>query len=429
MLSAITTPVAGAPTAPRYPLRLLTPQSPAPLRAAPGSVDIGGTTTGALVYNGTLPGPVFQVRSGDTVAIPLTNDLSEETTVHWHGLIVPPAADGQPQDPVHLATSYTYSFTVQQRAGFSWYHPHPHMATAAQVAYGLAGGFLIRDAEEDALGLPAGAFEVPLVLRDANLDRAGNLSYSGTASGFLGKVLLVNGTRDPYLMVSPAIYRFRVLAGSNSRLFRMALSTGAPFTLIGNDAGLLPSVATPSEIELSPGERVDILVDLRGAPGQTVLLRDLNSGWTLLELRISNTTAVPGTLPSGPLSTVTPLGTPVNTRTFSFDGMTRINGKVFDPNRIDFRVRAGDVEDWVFTTNGNAPHPVHVHGTHFQVQSRTGGRGTLFDWERGWKDTVLLNDGETIRVRLRFELTGRYVIHCHKLEHEDAGMMANFIVE
>src|SRR5215216_6782835 len=191
MLSAITTPVAGAPTAPRYPLRLLTPQSPAPLRAAPGSVDIGGTTTGALVYNGTLPGPVFQVRSGDTVAIPLTNDLSEETTVHWHGLIVPPAADGQPQDPVHLATSYTYSFTVQQRAGFSWYHPHPHMATAAQVAYGLAGGFLIRDAEEDALGLPAGAFEVPLVLRDANLDRAGNLSYSGTASGFLGKVLLV----------------------------------------------------------------------------------------------------------------------------------------------------------------------------------------------------------------------------------------------
>jgi FtsP/CotA-like multicopper oxidase with cupredoxin domain len=302
------------------------------------------------------------------------------------------------------------------------------MATASQVAYGLAGGFLIRDNEEDALGLPSGTYEVPLVLRDANLDASGNLSYNGKASGFLGKILLVNGTRDPYLTAAPAIYRFRILGGANSRVFRLALSTGAPFTLIGNDGGLLPTVSTPTQIDVSPAERIDILVDLRAAAGQTVLLNDLYSGWTLLELRVSNTTPVPGTLPSGALSTIAPLGTPVVTRTFSFDGMSRINGRVFDLNRIDFQVRAGDIEDWVFTTNGNAPHPVHVHGTSFQVQSRAGGRGTLFPWEAGWKDTVLLNDGETVRVRLRFELTGRYLIHCHKLEHEDAGMMANFLV-
>jgi len=108
--------------------------------------------------------------------------------------------------------------------------------------------------------------------------------------------------------------------------------------------------------------------------------------------------------------------------------MTRINGQLFDLNRIDFEAAAGEVEDWTFKTNGNAPHPIHVHGASFQVMSRTGGRGRVLPWEAGWNDTVLLNDGETVTVRLRFDLRGRYLIHCHKLEHEDAGMMTNFLV-
>ena len=419
----------GGGTATRYPLRRLAIVAPGPLRAAPGSVDIGGGKTAkGLLYNSTLPGPVFAVRTGDSVSIPFTNGLSEPTTVHWHGLVVPTAVDGQPQDPIAPGESFDYSFTVAQRAGMSWYHPHPDMATSSQVALGLAGGFLIRDAEEDRLGLPSGMFEVPLVLRDANFDKAGNLSYNGTASGFTGKTLLVNGVRDPYLATSPAIHRFRILGGSNSRVFRLALSNGAPFTLIGNDGGLLPSAVTVSEIEVSPGERVDVLVDLRGARNGTVSLRDLNSGWTLLELRVADTAPVVGALPSGPLSVVTTLGTPVRTRTFSFDGMTRINGQLFDLNRIDFPVPLGQVEDWVFVTGGNAPHPVHIHGASFQVISRTGGRGRLFPWEAGWKDTVLLDDGETVTVRIRFDLAGRYLMHCHKLEHEDAGMMLNFDV-
>ena len=108
--------------------------------------------------------------------------------------------------------------------------------------------------------------------------------------------------------------------------------------------------------------------------------------------------------------------------------MTRINGRVFELDRIDFQVNVGEVEKWVFTTNGNAPHPVHVHGASFQVTKRTGGRGRLYSWEQGWKDTVLLNDGETVEVLIRFDLAGRYLMHCHKLEHEDAGMMLNFEV-
>jgi FtsP/CotA-like multicopper oxidase with cupredoxin domain len=419
----------GGGTATRYPLRRLAVQAPGPLAASAGSVDIGARSVNGLVYNGMLPGPLFQARSGDAVAVPFTNGLTEPTTVHWHGLVVPTAVDGQPHDPVAPGSSFTYAFTLSQRAALYWYHPHPHTLTSEQVAYGLAGGFVVRDAEEDALFLPSGPFEVPLVLRDANIDSSGNLSYNGKASGFTGSALLVNGTRDPYLATSPAIHRLRILGGSNSRVFRLNLSNGAPFTLIGNDGGLLPTVSTVNEIVLSPGERVDALVDLRSAGGSTVSIRDANSGWTILEFRVSNTTPIAGTIPSGALSSIAPLPPPVRTRTFSFDGMTRINGKVYDLNRTDFTVPAGDVEDWVFTTNGNAPHPVHIHGASFQVMSRSGGRAGLFPWEAGWKDTVLLDDSETVRVRIRFDLRGRYVIHCHKLEHEDAGMMANFVVQ
>jgi len=119
----------------------------------------------------------------------------------------------------------------------------------------------------------------------------------------------------------------------------------------------------------------------------------------------------------------------VRTRNFSFDGMTKINGREYDINRIDFTVPFGETELWRFTTNGNAPHPVHVHGASFQVQSRSGGRGQVFPWERGWKDTVLLEDRETVEVRIRFDaFRGLYLLHCHKLEHEDMGMMANFEV-
>lgn len=408
----------------------------ASLTAAPGSTSLGGGgSSKALLYNGQLPGPNFVVRRGDLVAVPFTNGLDAETTVHWHGLVVPTAVDGQPHEAVAPGGTFTYSFTVGQRAGMSWYHPHPHLATASQVAYGLAGGFIIRDTVEDGLGLPSGPYEVPLVIRDANVDKAGNLSYNGKASGFNGSLPLVNGTRDAELKVDKSWYRFRILIGSNSRLFRLVLSSGASFRLIGNDGGLLPQAVDLQEMELSPGERVDVLVNCAGlGTGETVGLVDGNSGWTLLRLTgtgVSGTSTVPAA--GATLSTDGPSfqgQTGLTRRTFSFDGMTRINGLVYDMERISFTVPANTVEEWEFRTNGNAPHPVHVHGASFQVMSRTGGRGRLFPWEAGWKDTVLLHDRETVTVRLKFDsgYKGRYLLHCHKLEHEDAGMMLNFVV-
>lgn len=401
------------------------------LQAAPARVDLGGGKfSSALAYNGSFPGPTLRANNGDVVSIAFSNGLIKETTTHWHGMIVPPNMDGHPRDVIAPGANFIYQYPIMQRACLNWYHPHPHMMTGEQVALGLAGAFIINDAEEATLGLPSGSYEIPLVIRDAKLDSSGNLTYSSKSSGFLGNIPLVNGTRDPKLDVDTEVYRFRVLCGANARVFKLALSNGAQFTVIGNDGGLLESAAVLGQIEFSPGERLDLLVDFRSlAVGTKVMLQDLNSGWNLLEFNVTQQVSAANTLASGPLSTITKLADPVVTREFSFDGMSRINGKVYDINRIDFQVPFGQTERWRFKTGGNAPHPVHVHGASFQVQSRSGGRGVVYPWERSWKDTVLLQDGETVEVLIRFEgYRGLYVMHCHKLEHEDMGMMANFEV-
>lgn len=404
--------------------------APYQLAAQPVTVDLGGgNLAGAWGYNGTVPGPSLRARSGDPVQLTFHNQLPEESITHWHGMIVDHANDGHPVQVVPPGGTYSYSYVINQRAALNWYHPHPHMLTGKQVALGLAGAFIINDAEEDSLGLPSGGYEIPLVVRDANLDRAGDLEYKPRSGGFLGNLPLVNGTRDPYLEVDTALYRFRILGGSNARIFGLVLSTGAPFTLIGNDGGLLTSAVQIGQLDLSPGERLDVLVDFRGLPvGSQVVLQDVRAGWDLLEFRVSRQVSDPTPVP-GSLSIITPLASPVRTRTFSFDGMSKINGLEYELDRIDFQVPFGDVELWRFETAGNAPHPVHVHGIPFQVVSRTGGRGRLFPWEAGWKDTVLLEDRETVEVLIRFDAyRGEYLMHCHKLEHEDMGMMSNFVV-
>ncbi len=427
--------VLGAPRPPpagaRNPLNIPPlASSTSPLRAASAVVPLGGgKTSSALAYNGFFPGPTIRASRGGSADIMLTNGLSEGTTIHWHGMIVPEVADGHPKYLVAPGAGYRYQFPIVQRACLNWYHPHPHMMTGEQVNLGLAGAFIVNDAEEAALGLPSGAYEVPLIIRDANFDKSGNLIYNPKTTGFVGQIFLVNGTLDPYLNVDTALYRFRVLNGSNARIYRLALDSGAPFILIGNDGGFLETPVQLDQIELGPAERLDLLVDFRNLPvGTKVMLKCLNAGWNLLEFDVTRQASVAGQIPAT-LPPISKLSNPVTTRFFSFEGMSKINGLRYDINRIDFQVPFGQTERWRFTTNGNAPHPVHVHGASFQVQSRSGGRGTVFPWERGWKDSVLLQDFETVEVLIRFDgYRGLYLIHCHKLEHEDMGMMSNFEV-
>ena len=401
------------------------------LTAAPGKANLGGSAmSNALMYNGQFPGPSIIANSGSTASIRFVNGLSQHSITHWHGMIVDHEDDGHPRQAVEPGESYEYDFLVSQRAALNWYHPHPHRHTGEQVYHGLAGAFILRDSEEAALNLPSGAYEVPLIVRDASFDSAGNLKLGGKSSGFFGTEPMVNGTRNPTLSVDKGIYRFRILNGCNARVFRFALSNNASFVLIGNDGGLLRSPASVQQITMSSGERVDVLVDFRTlASGGTVMLRCLDAGWDILEFKGTGAVISGQSIPAGTLSSITDLSGPATpTRTFSFDGMTRINSLVYEMDRIDFMVPVGTVERWRFITNGNAPHPVHIHGASFQIQSRKGGRGMLYPWEGGWKDTVLLNDKEAVEVLIRFDREGEYLIHCHQLAHEDQGMMSNFIV-
>jgi FtsP/CotA-like multicopper oxidase with cupredoxin domain len=401
------------------------------LTCAPAMVDMGdGKARGVLAYNGQFPGPTWVARTGDIVTTRLQNSLVEPTITHWHGLVVDYANDGGPLLEIDPGETYDYSFPIVQRAGLNFYHPHPHMLTGEQVCLGLAGAFIVRDAEEDALGLPSGPYEVPLVIRDASFDNQGNLLYNPTSSGFKGKFPLVNGTLKPALGVDRGVYRFRVLNGANARVFRLAMSNGMPFTLIGNDGGLLPSPTTLTEITLAMAERLDLLVDFSTlAAGQSVTLRCLDARWDLVKFVGTGASGLAYTPPPA-LSSIAPLAGPAQpTRTFTFDGMSRVNGLQYDPLRLDFTVPFGVTERWRFATGGNAPHPVHVHGAHFRVVSRSGGRNRLYAWEGGLKDTVLLGDRETVDVLIRFDVyRGAYVLHCHQLEHESMGMMANFQV-
>ncbi len=421
----------GGTIATRYPLKFPTTVTPSALtlESKLATSDLGGgMISNVWAYNGQFPGPLIRANKGDNVNIQLKNSLPEETITHWHGMIVDHHNDGQPMSSIIPGLTYNYSFTINQRAALNFYHPHPHMLTGKQVYLGQSGGFIINDAEEAALNLPSGPYELPLIIRDATLDGNNNLTYKPSSGGMIGKIPLVNGTRSPYLNVERSVYRFRVLNGANARIFGLVLSNNATMRLIGNDGGLLAASVDLNRIDMANGERTDILIDFRNYPnGTTIMLRDIRSGWDLLEFRINSIT-ISGELPVTS-SVITALTNPVTTRQFSFDGMSKINGREYDMERIDWSIPFGVTEKWIFKTSGNAPHPVHVHGASFQVVSRTGGRNQLFPWESGWKDTVLLEDRETVEVLVRFDaFKGVYLMHCHKLEHEDMGMMANFEV-
>ncbi len=432
----------GAPVT-RFPLRVPATVSPAALTlaAGPTTFDLGGgRMSNGLGYNGLVPGPVIRARNGDAANITVTNNLSEITSVHWHGMVVPDFADGGPQSAFAPNTKYDYRFRINQRACTNWYHPHPHMLTATQVYHGLAGMFVVNDGQELSLGLPSGAYEIPMILKDVKVDSAGNLAYSADHDGFLGSIPVVNGTRDPFLNVDTALYRVRLVNGSQSRIWHLSLSTGAPFVVIGNDGGLLYAPASATQIDFGPGERLDLLLDFRGLPvGTNVMLNSASASWdnwgggdsfSVLEFRVVRQVNVSATIPST-LSTITKLTNPVRTRDFSFGGWPphTINGLEYDMNRIDFVVPFGQTERWRFKWAQGATHPVHVHATSFQVQSRNGGRSQVAPWERGWKDTVLVGQRETVEIFLRFEaFRGVYMLHCHNLEHEDQGMMMNFKV-
>ena len=412
-----------------------------------------GTTTQVTAINGSYPCPTVRVQRGTTFSATLVNQLAEPATAHWHGLIAPENMDGHPKDPVTPGGSFTYSFPIVQRAGTYFYHAHAHMLTAEHVYKGFAGLFIIDDDNEISLGLPRGSFDVPLVIQDRRSINQPQFTYAptmmDTMNGYLGDIVLVNGTPDPYFEVSRTLYRFRLVNGSNARVYKIGFVDNHAFYIIATDGGLKDQAVSTTSFLLSPGERVDILMDFSSySLGQNVVLKSLpftgGGGSQGIELNIirfdvtgtqSSGGAVPAAVP--PITYYNPSDV-VRTRTFILTmsmgggmhggGMHKINNRSFDLRRIDEEVPGNQLEEWRIVNGTTEFHPMHLHGVLFQVLSRNGSTN-IPPSDKGWKDTVLVNASETVRVLVKFtNYNGIYLLHCHNLEHEDDGMMLNFRV-
>ena len=418
-------------------------------RAATAEI-LPGLHTPLWTYEGTFPGPTLVSRSGRRTVVRHTNTLPHPVVVHLHGGHTPHDSDGYPSDLVHPHAARTYDYPLDQRAATLWYHDHRMGFTGQSVWYGLAGFHLLHDDEDDALPLPRGDRDLPLMITDRAFDASGAMPYPSVdpakpgvtepyMNGVLGDVILVNGAPWPVARVARVRHRLRLLNASNARRYRLELDPppagGGGFVQIGGDGGLLDRPRTHDALVLASAERADVVVDFaRYAPGTRVRLRNtLGAGSTedVLAFDVgprgaADDTRVPARLSD--LPRLNPEDATV-TRDFLFqnsgdDGWT-INGQPYDPAHPLATPRRGQLERWRFITDVH--HPVHVHLNHFQVLTRDGEEPGPYD--HGWKDTVDLQPAQAVEILVRFtDYAGRYVLHCHNLEHEDMAMMADFVV-
>jgi len=410
------------------------------LTAQPGTAQMlpGKPRTPVWTYNGVTPGPTIRERSGRTAKVTVTNSLGEVTNVHLHGAEVAPSSDGYPLDTIAPGDSRLYTYPNDQTARTMWYHDHAMDLTGRHIYKGLAGVYTLADSFENSLNLPTGANDVPIVIQDRLFKDDATLRYPVNAqtidAGVLGDTIVVNGAAQPYFRVADRKYRFRLLNGSNARQYNLALGNGMPLVQIASEGGLLPAPVSQPSILLGPAERADVVVDFSGLPlGTQVVLQNLEgTGSTAQVMRFdvsrgaNDTSIVPAAL-----RPFTPPSGASRVRTFPLtstpDGTWLIDGKPFDPDRIDVRAKSGTTEIWKFQNNSAQPHLMHLHDLNFQILNINGekpppGRDAM-------TEMVNIPPGGTADIIVAFNgHNGTYVFHCHVLEHEDHGMMSQFKV-
>ncbi|ARK24114.1 copper oxidase [Sporosarcina sp. P37] len=411
------------------------------VRAQKGKTEIfDETETETYGYNGSFLGPMLRFEKGDKVKIRTINELDEETTFHWHGLEVAADVDGGPHDALKPGEEKVIEFVVSQEAATLWFHPHPHGKTSEQVYNGLAGLIYIEDDNSKSLGLPSvyGENDIPLILQDRKFDDKKQLNYSiaKNEDGTIGDTLLINGTLNPKLTVNKEKVRLRLLNGSNARNFTFKLNTGDPFVQIATDGGLLNEPVTLNEVTLTPSERAEIIVDFSQVNTTDELALIDEEGAVLLPFEVSDQSGTVSRIP-GEMNDFTltdeEMNLPVTKKIelFGMMNMVRINGKKFDPERIDFTQQQGVTEVWEIYNKpdmmGGMIHPFHIHGAQFKIISRNGEAPP--ENERGWKDSISVAPDETVKIAIQFKHKGVYMFHCHILEHEDNGMMGQVKVE
>jgi FtsP/CotA-like multicopper oxidase with cupredoxin domain len=407
-----------------------------------------GSAESIQVLSNSYLGPIFRVKQGQRVQVRLKNELPDPTIIHWHGLLIPEEVDGHPRYAIAPGESFEYDFQVINRAGMYWFHPHPHQLTAPQVYYGLAGLFIVSDDQEAALGLPAGEYDLPLVIQDRTFDSQNEMVYLANGMmdsmiGFLGDTILVNGAPNAALDVKASAYRLRLLNGSNSRIYKLAWQDDTPMTVIATDGGLLEAPVTRDTITLAPGERVELWADFSGRTGSEMRLVSLpfsgfSSGgggmtfapgasagvgggsslsngapFDILKLKVGEKGAdvlpLPARLSTVARHRVEEAVNQNNPRSFALamQGMVHtINDRVFEMDAVaqDEIVRLGDLEIWEFANlegggggmgmgmmNMEMPHPMHIHGVQFQVIGRQIARGNESTYQE--LSAGFVNDG------------------------------------
>lgn len=479
---------------------------------------------GTEVQPPTYPGRTFIAQKDQPVTVqwrnaltgpagaPLPHLLPVDTSIHWanptgwplsgvpivthlHGGHSRSDSDGLPDawftpngGPTGRLFSEPYVYDNDQQGATLWYHDHALGITRLNVYAGLAGFYLLRDANEASLNLPLFPYEVPIVIQDRMFTAAGELFLPSEPEGagapnpsvlpeFFGDFILVNGQAWPVLDVEPRRYRLRLLNGSDSRFYNLFLSSGQPFVQIGTDAGFLAAPVALDQLTLGPGERADVIVDFTGRAGQTIVVRneaktpfpggetiDPRTVGQIMAFRVSkplagpDTSSVPGNLRPlyGPIQPLTPVAKTRQLLLFEgTDGFGRLMpmlgtlsaGPMMWDEPVTENPLLNEIEVWEIFNLTEDAHPIHLHLVSFQILNRQkfhGGRMMMMvppqqvrvigqpkppeANERGWKDTAQMFPGEVTRIAARFDRPGEYVWHCHILSHEDHEMMRPFVV-
>jgi spore coat protein A len=437
-------------------------------------------------YGSSSPGPTFEARSGHGILVEWANELPTQhflpidhsihgaeadkpevrTVVHLHGAKAPADSDGYPENWYVPGKSAVYHYPNRQDAAMLWYHDHALGINRLNIFAGLFGAYLLRDDFEGSLKLPNGKYEIPLVIYDRIFDLEGQLNYpvSGNPKSpwtpeVFGDALLVNGKLFPYLEVEPRAYRFRTLNGANARFFHLSLSNGQTFHQIGTDQGLLPAPVETKRVILAPAERADLVVDFSSSAGEQIILK--NDSVNVMQFRVAKAQSIGGSIPkdrnalSSALRPVAkmPESAVVKTRMLTLvevdDLAQRPVAMLLNNTHWNMPVTENPVLDsteiWNLINTTDDSHPIHLHLVRFQILDRrsfdvtaywTTGKLNYFGpaippdpSEAGWKDTVRADPAMVTRIIIRFEgFTGRYVWHCHILEHEDNEMMRPYDV-
>ncbi|ECH3567029.1 multicopper oxidase CueO [Campylobacter upsaliensis] len=416
---------------------------------------IKGKKTKFYTYNGSIPAPKIEIFEEDVVEIIVKNKLKEPTTIHWHGVLVPPEQDGNPHDPILAGEERLYRFTIpKDSAGTYWYHPHPHFISSKQVSMGLAGAFVVR-AKKDALNHLK---EKDLMISDLRLDENAQIPNNNLAdwlNGREGEFVLINGQFKPKITLSTK-ERIRIYNATAARYLNLRIQ-GAKFILVGTDGGLIEKPLFKDELFLSPASRAEFLISVPEGgefkleslyyDRDKMMVKEEPSTLFLADISIKKENIE---LPKA-LKQFKPLEEPKEFKEVimsedhtqmhglmkkgeedlkkALASMFLLNNKIYDLKRIDLSSKVGVVEDWIIINKSHMDHPFHIHGTQFElISSKLNGKIKKAEF-RALRDTINVRPNEELRLRMKQDFKGLRMYHCHILEHEDLGMMGNLEVE